>query len=91
MATERFPEYVTDGHHIYLWNEEYEPLLKDGRLRPSDPPPPRTAKKLSPREKTKLEAQRRKALADAEAAVKLFKNTAPADLTDVFGAPPKDE
>lgn len=88
---EQFPQYVTDGHHIYLWHEEYEPLLKDGRLRASEPPPPRKARPLSARERTKLEAQRRKALQDAEAAVQLFRHTTPADLEDVFGAPPKDE
>lgn len=90
-VTTRFPAYVTDGFHIYVWHEEYERLLKEGKLQPSDPPPPPKVKKISPREKTKLEAIRKQALAEAERAVDLLKHTTTPDLEDVFGSPPKDE
>jgi len=78
MAVIQPPPYVTDGKHIYIWNDEYEALLADGRLRPSDPPPPPKVKPMTPREKQKLEAARKRALKDAETAIKLF------------GAEPKD-
>lgn len=86
-STTRFPEYVTDGHHIYLWHPEYERMLEDGRLRPSDPPEPPKVKKLTPREKTKLDALRKKALQDAENAVRLLSK----GTEDLFGAEPKEE
>lgn len=92
MATQaKYPDYVTDGHHIYLWNDEFEPLFSQGKLRESEPPEPPKVQTLTPRERTKLEETRRKALSEAEAAVKLF--SAPIagtkSLEDVFGAEPK--
>lgn len=72
VAASKFPAFVTDGHHIYIWNDEYEPLLKDGRLKESDPPPPRAEKKLSSREVQELATLRQKAIDDAEKALKLF-------------------
>ncbi len=94
MATEaqtEFPRYVTDGSHIYLWHPEYAQMLQDGRLRPSDPPPPRVAKPPTPREKAKLDAMRKKALKDAEDAVKLLQSAVASgvDTTELFGAEPK--
>lgn len=95
-TTTRFPDYVTDGHHIYLWNDEYEVMLADGRLRPSDPPVIPKIPKLNLREKTKLEATRKKALKEAEDAVRLLKaGVLPAaveeDTTlDLFGSPPHE-
>lgn len=78
MADTQFPEYVTDGHHIYLWNDEYEALLADGRLKASGPPEPPKPRPLTPGQKAQLERLRKKALKDAEDAIKLF------------GAAPKD-
>lgn len=87
-----FPKYVTDGSHIYLWNEEYEQMLQDGRLRPSGPPVIPKVKPLSARERTRLEALRQQALREAEEAVELFKSTMPAkSIEDIFGAPPQDK
>lgn len=87
----KFPEYVTDGNHIYLWNEHYEQMLRDGRLKPSEPPEPRAAKKMNLREKTKLEGLRKKALQDAENAVKLLQAAGEGVNTEtLFGAEPKD-
>lgn len=91
MAETRFPEYVTDGYHIYLWHEEYEKLFTEGKLRGCEPPELPKVHKLTQRERTKLEEARKKALKEAEAAVRLFKNTAPADLETLFGSEPQDE
>lgn len=86
----KFPEYVTDGSHIYLWHPEYEGMLRDGRLRASDPPKPQVVKKLNQREQTKVEALRKKALEEAENAVKILTAQAPkSDTTNLFGAEPQ--
>lgn len=85
-----FPQYVTDGSHIYIWNEEFESLFEQGKLRPSPPPEVPKVKKLSPKEKVKMEAMRKKAIADAEAALKLFRaGDLEVSTDDVFGAEPK--
>lgn len=91
-TTTRYPEYVTDGSHIYVWHEEYESLLNQGKLKASPPPSPKVLKQMTPRQQTKLEAARRKALQDAETAVELLKvPVTQTKLEDVFGAPPKEE
>src|ERR1041385_3915903 len=91
----QFPQYVTDGFHIYLWNEEYIKLLDDGKLKPSDPPQPKKVDKMTARQRTKLEAARKKALEDAKQAVALFEApVAPVTqnkFEDVFGAEPRSE
>lgn len=84
----KYPKYVTDGFHIYLWNDEFASMLGDGRLKPAEAPPTPKAKALSPREKTKIEEMRKKALQDAENTVKVLKQDV--DLDEIFGAPPKD-
>ncbi len=90
--TPQYPPYVTDGSHIYIWNDEYARLLEQGKLKASPPPQPKAQKQLSQRQQTKLEEMRKKALHDAQQAVELFKAPiAPAKLEDVFGAPPTDE
>lgn len=89
-TTTRFPDYVTDGHHIYLWNDEYEQMLLDGKLKECGPPEVPKKKVLSAREKTKLEEIRKKALRDAEEAVRLYKNAAPSS-EELFGSEPRDE
>lgn len=88
----KFPDYVTDGSHIYLWHPEYESLLADGRLRPSGPPEPPKVKKISQRELTKLEAIRAKALKDAEDQVRLLQaaSTSGQDLSTLFGDAPQE-
>lgn len=86
----RYPEYVTDGSHIYLWNDEYAAMLADGRLKESGPPAPPVAKEPSAREKTKIEQLRKKALEDAQNAVKVL-SASGSDLGSLFGAEPKDE
>ncbi len=93
MATQtKYPDYVTDGFHIYLWNDEFEPLLTQGKLKESEPPAPPKITAMSPRERTKLEERRKKALEEAEAAVALFKApiAGTKSLEDVFGSEPKD-
>lgn len=87
---EAFPEYVTDGSHIYLWHPEYESLLATGKLQPSGPPPPRKVMALTPKQKAKLEEARKRALREAEAAVALFKGAGDTLASeDIFGAEPK--
>ena len=92
QALSQFPDYVTDGHHIYLWHPEYESMLGDGRLRPSGPPELPKVRKLNQRELTKVEALRQKALKDAQDTVKLLEaaKASGQDLTELFGEPPKD-
>lgn len=91
-APTRYPEYVTDGSHIYLWHEEFEPLFTSGRLRASDPPVRPLVKTLSQREKTKIDAIRRKAIADAENTLKAFQSVDPSkNLEDLFGTPPQQD
>jgi len=95
----RFPEYVTDGHHIYVWIEEYEDMFEAGKLRACEAPVPPKVKVLSAKEKRDLEKTRQTALRDAEAAVRMLKAGAMAtasapttpDTEDLFGSPPKDE
>lgn len=69
----KYPPYVTDGNHIYLWHPEYERLFNEGKLKASEPPVIQKNKPMSARQKTKLEEARKKALADAERAVLLLK------------------
>ncbi len=70
--TTRYPAYVTDGAHVYLWNDHYAPLLEDGRLRESEPPEKPKEVKLSQREQTQIELLRKQALKDAENAVRIL-------------------
>jgi hypothetical protein len=86
----KFPDYVTDGHHIYPWNDELDTLLATGKLQPCAAPVPKAVKELTPKEKAKLEDLRKKALQQAEEAVKLFKNAAPSS-EELFGSPPNDK
>lgn len=92
----QFPKYVTDGFHTYVWHEEYVKLLDEGKLKPAEAPTPKKADHMTERQRTKLEAARKKALHDAEQAVALFKApvvapVAQAKFEDVFGAEPRSE
>ena len=70
MSDSKYPEYVTDGHHIYIWNNEFAGLFEDGKLKESGPPVVRKTKKQIAEEQ--LQALRDKAAAQADKALKDF-------------------
>ncbi len=71
MAT-AYPEYVTDGHHIYLWHEEYASMFEQGKLKACEAPLPVVAPVLTKEEEQQVEDMRQKALKDAELAIKVY-------------------
>ena len=87
-----YPEYVTDGSHIYLWHEEYASMLEQGKLKACDPPPPVVKATLTTEEKEEIEKIRKKALHDAELAIKMYGPAAQANtkMEEIFGSPPQD-
>jgi hypothetical protein len=67
-----YPEYVTDGHHVYLWHEEYASMFEQGKLKACDAPAPVVESVLTKEEQQEVEALRQKALKDAELAIKMY-------------------